>query len=249
MKSRLIFLFLVTVFLSSCTQNSTEKDKAATKKQQVINSNTIIAEAPETKTGQGSNSNDGIKTAEPYDSTLAVDAGFRSKDNTENPSIESDIQFIRDKYNIISQTTDYKTVPFETRCDERSSDSLVRKYNKKGELSYLKHVSCGGHGCRTKHHYYWEGELIFIFYKDDYTPGSSHVIEEHRTYFKDGKMIRCLEKEARYYEGQPPMAELLKKAENKEVACTSEKLTANLSEIETLNLNEAQKYFCSSSYQ
>ena len=167
--------------------------------------------------------------------------------NTDETSIESAIQFIQDKCEIITKATHHKTVPFEIQCDERSSTQLERKYDKKGALSYLKYVECGGHGCRTKHHYYWEGELIYIFHENDFTPGHSHVIEEHHTYFRKGQMIRCLEKEARYYPGQPPMEELLKKAAMKEVDCTPEKLTAKLSEIESLSLDKAQAYFCSSS--
>ncbi|MFK7746929.1 MAG: hypothetical protein AB8B65_00930 [Kordia sp.] len=171
------------------------------------------------------------------------------KENTENneaTSIEADIQFIREKYAIISKAKNYKTVPFEVRCDERSSSKLIRKYNEEGKLAYLELHDCGGHGCRTKYHYYWDGQLIFIFHKNDYTPGSSHIIEEHRTYFKNGKMIRCLEREANYYDGQPPMEELLKKAKNKEVECTPNKLTENLSEIENLSLDKAKAYFCKS---
>lgn len=179
--------------------------------------------------------------------STSADLGSENKnmETTEPSSIEGDIQFILDKYNLISKATDYKIVPFEAKCDERSSAFLERKYNQKGALSYLKYVSCGEHGCRTKEHYYWEGELIFIFHENDFTPGSSHIIEAHRTYFKNGQMIRCLEKEAHYHEGQPPMEELLKKAENKEVDCTPEKLTSNLSELESLSLEEAQNYFCS----
>ena len=62
-------------------------------------------------------------------------------------------------------------------------------------------------------------------------------------------MIRCLEKEARYYEGQASMDELLRQAENRVVDCTSEKRTANLSAIESLSLEAAEKYFCSASDQ
>ncbi len=164
--------------------------------------------------------------------------------DSNSSSTESDLQFIRDKYKVISGATDYKTVPFEAQCDERSSTKLERRYNKKGDLSYLKLIDCGGHGCSTKHHYYWDGQLIFIFHNNDSTPGVSHIIEEHRTYFKNGKMIHCLEKKAHYHPGQPPIEELLKKAENKEVDCTPDKLTANLSEIESLSLDKAKAYFC-----
>ncbi len=183
-----------------------------------------------TKTQDSTSSNEAVKTVE--------------AESTDSSSIESDIQFIRDKYDLISNAADYKTVPFATECDERSSTKLERKYNKKGELSYLKYEECGGHGCSIKHHYYWEGELIFIFHKNDSTPGNSHIIEEHRTYFKNGEMIQCLEKKAHRHGGQAPMEELLKKANNKEVDCTPEKLTANLSEIESLSIEDAEKYFC-----
>ncbi|MFK7903958.1 MAG: hypothetical protein AB8B69_02490 [Chitinophagales bacterium] len=179
-------------------------------------------------------------------STDKVQNTEESAENIEDSSIESGIQFIRDKYEIISQA-DYKTVPFDTQCDERTAVKLDRKYNEKGELSYLLYSDCGEHGCSTKHHYYWEGELIFIFHKNDYSPGSSHIIEEHRTYFKNGKMIRCLEKKAHYHEGQAPMKELLKKASNQEVDCTPDKLTAKLTELETLSIQEAKNYFCSPS--
>ncbi len=164
-------------------------------------------------------------------------------------SLEADIKFIQEKYKIISEATDWKTVPVVTQCEEIGETQLVRKYNEKGELAYLELTQCGGHGCLSKEHYYWDGKLIFLFSKNDFTPGSSHIIEEHRTYFKEGTMIRCLEKQAAYHEGQPPMEELLKKAVNKEVDCAPAKLTTNLSKIESLSVEEAQKYFCPPSQQ
>lgn len=193
------------------------------------------------------------KTPESKDKTTPTDTKAATEEkvqeNTENEnnsSIASDIQFIRDKYAIISKATNYKTVPFEAQCDERSSVKLERKYNEKGELSYLEYHVCGDHGCSVKYHYYWEGQLIFIFHKNDYMPGTSHIIEEHRTYFKNGQMIRCLEKKAHYYEGQLPMAELLKKAKNEEVECSPDKLTEDLSKMETISIDEAKAYFCES---
>jgi len=219
---KIIFLSILTVLcLTTACENVPEsKDKTASPETE----NTAVKETP-TETKEKVQENTG---------------------NIESTSIESDIQFIRDKYAIISNATNYKTVPFEVRCDERSSSKLVRKYNEKGQLSYLELHDCGGHGCSVKHHYYWEGQLIFIFHKNDYTPGSSHIIEEHRTYFKNGQMIRCLEKKAHYYDGQPPMEELLKKAKNEEVECTPDKRTKNLSEIENLSLDKAKAYFCPS---
>lgn len=163
------------------------------------------------------------------------------------PSIEENIQFIKDKYGIIVKSIHYKTIPFETQCDERTTVSFERKYNEKGALTYMQLIECGEHGCSTKQHYYWDGELIFIFHKNDYTPGVSHIIEEYRTYFKNSKMIRCLEKTASSYPGQASAEELLKKAPNQEVDCASDKLTVNLSELESLTTEKAISYFCGAS--
>lgn len=159
-------------------------------------------------------------------------------------SIESDIQDIREKYAIISKATHYKTVPFETNCGDNTSIKFVRKYNEKGQLSYLLYHLCAEEGCFISHHYYWDEKLFFIFKQSDITPGVSHIIEERRTYFKGDQVIQCLEKTAHQHEGTAPMSELLKKAENKKVECTSEFLSDILMDIETLPVAEAKKYFC-----
>ncbi len=165
-------------------------------------------------------------------------------DVVEGTDLESDIQFIRDKFAIISNATNYKEVPFETMCDERTSFKFDRKYNEKGKLSYLLYVTCGEHGCYTKEHYYWDEELIFIFSKSDISPGVSNIVEERRTYLKNGRVIRCLEKTAQNAMGEPPMEELLKKAVNKEVDCTPEFLSDILEDLETLSVQDAKQYFC-----
>ncbi len=159
-------------------------------------------------------------------------------------TLEADIQFIQDKFAIINQGTNYKTVPFNMECEGMAYFQLNRKYNEKGELSYLISGDCSEHGCETKEYYYWEGELIFAYKKKDFTPGSSHFIEEYRTYFKNGKAIRCLEKEAHNNMGEPPMKDLLSKARNKEVECSTEFLEDATEELKTLKVEDARKYFC-----
>ncbi len=228
--NRILFLmtFSFLCLITACQDAPQSKDEASSAKME----NKPAAET---------------KTLVADSKTVSADKEEAVQEKTENvkpTSIEEDIQFIRDKYAIIRKATHYKTVPFKAQCDERTMVKLDRKYNEKGELSYLQYHDCGGHGCSTKHHYYWEGELIFIFHVNDYSPGSTHIIEEHRTYFKNGKMFRCLEKKAHYYEGQAPMAELLKKASNDEVDCTPEKRTKNLSELEDLSIDKAKDYFC-----
>ncbi|MBC8756260.1 hypothetical protein H2O64_16420 [Kordia sp. YSTF-M3] len=225
---RILFLITITIIgvLTACESTPKSNDSTTTPETK----NTTILEEKVTDT-----------TSATTDTEETVQ---EDTDANKSTSIESDIQFIRDKYAIITNATNYKTIPFEAQCDERSSVKLERKYNEKGELSYLQYRVCGDHGCATKHHYYWDGQLIFIFHKNDYTPGTSHIIEEYRTYFKNGQMIRCLEKKAHYYEGQLPMTELLKNAKNEEVECNSDKLTAELTKMETISVKDAKAYFC-----
>jgi len=122
-------------------------------------------------------------------------------------TLEADIQFIQDKFAIINQGTNYKTVPFNMECEGMAYFQLNRKYNEKGELSYL-------------------------------------ISGDYRTYFKNGKAIRCLEKEAHNNMGEPPMKDLLSKARNKEVECSTEFLEDATEELKTLKVEDARKYFC-----
>lgn len=233
MKSKILLLLFISLVAGSCNQKTPSSDSQSTDTQQTVNSN-ASSHNTETKADVSSTSSSNIKT------------NHHVFEGADNSSIDPNIQFIQDKYNTINNAKDYETFFFATRCDAMSLDQLERRYNKNGKLSYLKHVVCGRHGCRTREHYYWEGELILIFQMDDLDEGVTSVKNENHTYFKNGQLIRCLEKKARYYEGQPPMEELWKKAKNKEVDCTPEKLTAKLSELESLSIDEAQKYFCPS---
>ena len=244
MQAKIFLVLLIVAVMGSCNQSPSSSSYQNTKTEQANISNKEVQSNNSNGKSDTNNEHEVLKAGESLTSEEVAET--QAVANDKSASLETDIKFIRNKFNIINKANNYKTVPFETRCDRMSSDKLIRKYNTNGELSYLSHKACGAHGCSTKEHYYWKGALIFIFRVNDYSPGSTHVIEEHRTYFKDGKMIRCLEKEARYYEGQPPMAELLKKAVNKEVDCTPEKRTEKLSELESLSLEDAQKYFCTS---
>ena len=108
----------------------------------------------------------------------------------------------------------------------------------------MKEVSCGQHGCLTTHHYFWDGELIFIFSQNSYWAGQSDFLIEHRTYFKNGKMFRCLEKEVSTTNGEAKTKELAKKTPNQQDDCKSEKLTPNHSMMKTLTRETAKSYFC-----
>lgn len=156
---------------------------------------------------------------------------------------KSDIEFIRDKYAIIVNGTPERVDSFIVECGGGTT-RLERRYNEKGEINYLQYETCGGHGCSTSHHYFWEGKLIFKLYQDTYWVGNSDFMKEYRTYFKEEKMIRCLEKEVSTTNGQPSIEDLMKKASNSEVDCTTEKLTADLAKLMTLKQEEVEVYLC-----
>jgi hypothetical protein len=125
------------------------------------------------------------------------------------------------------------------RAKKNNVDSTI-----KVKISYLQYQVCSDHGCNTVHHYFWEGKLIFIFEQRSYWVGSTDKLSEHRTYFKDGMMIKCLEKEVTTTNGQQDIDQLLKKTSNGEVDCTSDRLTDNVWGLVTLNRDSAEKYFC-----
>lgn len=156
---------------------------------------------------------------------------------------KTDIEFIKDKYAIIVNANPHRIDSFIVECGGGTT-RLERRYNEKEEISYLQYETCGGHGCSTSHHYFWEGKLIFKLYQDTYWAGNSDFMKEYRTYFKDQEMIRCLEKEVTTTNGQASIEDLMKKASNSEVDCTTEKLTADLAKLMTLKQEEAEVYLC-----
>lgn len=184
-------------------------------------------------------------TQKPKEEATSVEVEISEETETipaaEKP--KSDIEFIKDKYAIIVNANPHRIDSFIVECGGGTT-RLERRYNEKEEISYLQYEICGGHGCSTSHHYFWEGKLIFKLYQDTYWVGNSDYMKEHRTYFKDQEMIRCLEKEVSTTNGQPSIEDLMKKTPNSEVDCTTEKLTEDLVKLMTLKQGDAESYLC-----
>lgn len=158
-------------------------------------------------------------------------------------SLESDIEFIRDKYSVITQATPIRRDSFAMECDG-GTNMIIREYDEQNELAYLLYESCSEHGCTIAHHYFWGKELIFLFKQNTFWVGNMDQIKESRTYFKDRQMIRCLEKEATTTEGYDALEKALRNAPNTEVDCTSDRITANLQRLRNLPEGKAQIYLC-----
>lgn len=154
-----------------------------------------------------------------------------------------DVLFIREKYAQISNATNYRRDTFETECGGGPM-KFERKYNEKNELAYLYTEFCSDHGCEGTHHYFWEGNLIFIFSQQSYWVGNTDELRESRTYLKNGQMFRCLEKKVNTTNGTPKIEDLLKKASNSEADCSTDRLTKDIEQLIALNIENAQTYFC-----
>jgi len=161
----------------------------------------------------------------------------------QNTSGLSDIDFIREKYAIISGATNYKVDSITVECEQGIS-KIERRSTDKGELRYLLEENCGDHGCVTTHHFFWDNKLIFIFRQNYYYAGNKDYMNEHRIYFKNNKMIRCLEKDISTDKGYEALKELTKKTSNKTVDCTPAKRTRNLQQLMNLDINKAKEFYC-----
>ena len=158
-------------------------------------------------------------------------------------SEDSDIQFIRDKYAIITNATNYKVDSITVDC-EHGTSTIERRSTDEGELRYLLENSCGDHGCATNRHYFWDNKLIFIFRQNYYYAGNSDYLQEHRTYFKNDKMFRCLEKNVSTDKGYEELKKILQKTANQTIDCAPNKRTGNLQQMIDLDLTKAKDFLC-----
>ena len=74
--------------------------------------------------------------------------------------------------------------------------------------------------------------------------GNMDYLQEHRTYFKNNKMFRCLEKDISTTKGYEELKKLIKKTANKAVDCTPNKRTENIQQLIALDINKAKEFFC-----
>lgn len=238
MSSKLLSFTIIAVFLSVCLQNCNTPNSEGNKKESALNSETATTDSKQSEQQQ---SNSETVSTDVQNSKIAEEEKEVNGQEAKS-SIEQDIQFIRDKFSIISNAKNYKTDAYAFECGGETK--LERKYNETNELAYLKETSCGQHGCLTTEHYFWNGALIFIFAQNAYWAGNTDYQMEYRTYFKNGKMIRCLEKEVSSINNKPKVEKLIKKTANNEVDCKADKSTKDLEILKSLNQETGKKYYC-----
>ena len=124
--------------------------------------------------------------------------------NLFSQTLEQNIQEIRTQFKWINSQRDFQKVVFENEefTDQLSSEGCeLVVYYKNGNLYKMIETDAASVNLYTTEYYFKNNQLIFVFRKEDeFTriPGEGVVdtetIYEERTYYKDGNIIRHLEK-------------------------------------------------------
>ena len=151
-----------------------------------------------------------------------------------------DLSFIYAKQKEIINEHIHKTDKFTFECT-KGEVTLERQYNDNDEIHLMSYHLCGDDGCSTKHHYFWENKLIYQFHHHEVAKDGKQVVDDHRTYFKDGKIVRCLESRYSYVKGEV----LPEDNSYEEVDCTlADKISKEMEKLLTLSEEEAKAFLC-----
>ncbi|MEM7105202.1 MAG: hypothetical protein AAF502_18840 [Bacteroidota bacterium] len=128
---------------------------------------------------------------------------------------------------------------FTLEC-ENGEAHLERLYNDNDEVHLLSISNYKDDNSSVKHHYFEGGKLIYQFYHHVVQNGETFMVDDHRTFFKDGKMLKCLEKRYSYKNGESePFAQY------ELVTCQSDlKLTADIDKLVTMSEEDAKAFLC-----
>ena len=114
------------------------------------------------------------------------------------------LHFVENKMIEIKNETIKKKDQFQFEC-EKGTASIERQYNDKNEIHLLTftHYNSDSTAISTKHHFFWENKLIYQFYHHEVEEGSKYVVDDHKTFFKDGVILKALEKKYSYNKNEP----------------------------------------------
>lgn len=119
--------------------------------------------------------------------------------------------------------------------------TLERFYNEANEIHLLVYSICDDKGCSAKHHYFENDKLFYQFHHHETDQGDKYMVDDHRTYFKDGEIVRCLEKRYSYNKGEPHTDAV----EFKQVDCVAaDKITKDIEKLLTLAEADAKAFLC-----
>ena len=111
---------------------------------------------------------------------------------------ESQIQFIREKFTIITEAMAAEAYAKTNFVKEDEAGELIYERQLEGDALRFVSINNGyGHGYDKISYYFWEDQLIFKFEEGYYWVGNTDKFSEVRTYYANNTAIRVLQKEAK----------------------------------------------------
>lgn len=197
-----------------------------------------------------SDSGDGETSTDTEDVTKVNESPGSSSEEKEEMSIEEqvkfaaahqkDLQYVYAKTAEISEEHVHKKDHYEIECSD-GTVVLERHYNDAEQVHLMTYKKCVGEDCSTMHHYFWDNELIYQYHHHETTENGKRMIDDHKTYFKDGKIVRCLEKRYSYVKGENNQEE----STYEQVDCTAvDKITKDMKKMLTSSEEDIKSHFC-----
>ncbi len=216
-------VLLSSMAFQSCTSNSSVNEQDAV----------VVPENSE-KTDTNTTSND-------------ADIEKVNKESAESSNrVEEQIALIKDKFSVISEDMKagkYKDEKYETECG-----GGITKLNKAmdgSDLRFLSKNDCSDHGCTKTSYYFWEGALLFKFIESSYWVGTTDEVEQKRIYYKDGQVIRCLQKKTSGTKGYDAAIKALSNMKNAPGECEDKDEMAYLKNLVHLaDQHQVEDFFC-----
>jgi len=152
------------------------------------------------------------------------------------------LHFVENKMIEIKNETIKKKDQFQYEC-EKGNVSIERQYNDKNEIHLLTFTkySPDSTTSSTKHHFFWENKLIYQFYHHVVEEGSKYMVDDHKTFFKDGEMLKALEKRYSYNKNEPVPTDGVYELADLDHAS---KLTKDIEKLLTSSEGEIKTYLC-----
>ena len=131
---------------------------------------------------------------------------------------------------------------YEFEC-ENGFASLERHYNDNGDIHFLMtHThNQDSTSSSAKHHFFWEDKLIYQFYHHEVEKDGNYMVDDHKTFFKDGELLKCLERTYSYKKDESAPHDVPYELVNLDA---DSKLTKDLEKLLTLSEEEIKTYLC-----
>lgn len=226
---RLLPILLVSIVLSFTLQSCDAVSSADTSSSDSDTTTSESTEETTTTTTKG----DGKMTAEDLSNHAAKHA--------------EDISAVYAKVEEINNEKVARKDHFDFLCSNDSNTVITfeRIYNEKKEIHHLFYTKKKNNDYYNTQYYFLNNKLFFQFHHHEVNKGGKQVVDDHRTYYKDGEMFRCLEREYSYEEGKEDITTIETKTPYHQVNCVpADKLPKDIETLLTMSKEEVEKYFC-----